>query len=88
MCVSSHTLFDADRWVQVAQYMSAELGYLARACRVRRRVQMLKNHKSSSAPARSSSINNNHIIRPSSSLPITAAAGTTSKSGDPRRVEA
>eukprot|EP01047_Picozoa_sp_COSAG01_P030758 COSAG01_NODE_2156_length_8253_cov_15.131280_4_plen_50_part_00 len=46
MCVASHTLFDADRWVQVAQYMSAELGYLVRACRVRSRVQKLKNRKS------------------------------------------
>jgi hypothetical protein len=46
MCVFSHTLFDADRWVQVAQYMSAELGYLVRACRVRSRVQKLKNRKS------------------------------------------
>jgi hypothetical protein len=46
MCISSHTLFDADRWVQVAQYMSAELGYLVRTCRVRSRVQKLKNRKS------------------------------------------
>jgi hypothetical protein len=39
----SHTLSGAsDRWVQVAEYMSAELGYLVRACRVRSRVQKLK----------------------------------------------